>query len=538
MSKILIVEDNQLARQGLCENVKWYENGIEIIAAVENGQEALACIKLNKPDIVITDIIMPFMTGLELAEEILKLYQDIKIIILTAYNEFEYAQKAIKANVFDYLLKPVDYSHLLDTTMNALKEIAKENEIIDQIKKSLPILRENFLIRLAEGFLDHEAMMQEALYLDLQFNNLFYTSILLEFDNSKELRNEIGTNRYQINLYKAMDIVYEELKDMSVWGFQDKNGCLCFIIGFNREEGSIQYELYSKLESIKANILKRCMLITTIGIGCSVNRIEQIEISCQNAKQALDIKFLMGNNQIFFMSDLKALGTSQNEYYPYSIEEHIISKVKTIDHQGVSKCIKQIKEYFKNNYFNKRHCYIVVLGIYMKCVQVLCEIGVKDEDIVDLKINQFKDVESYSTLEEILMWFETALLNICNIIELTRIKGHQNILEHVRNYIKEKYCKEDLGLVEISKHVALSPSYLSAVFKKEMDITLSDYIISMRMEKAKELLCQTDLKINEIGISVGYNNPYYFSSSFKKYSGTSPSQYKIQIRDTSKQRQV
>jgi two-component system response regulator YesN len=527
ISKIMIVEDNASTREGLCENVPWYENNIEVIAALPNGREAIEYLNGHLPDVVITDIVMPIMDGLELTHAIKRDYPDIKVIVLSAYDEFKYAQEAIKIGVFDYVIKPFDYGYLLDTVKRALDEKRQDAALKEQVKKSIPVLREKFFLQLVEEDREDLAFMDDTKYLGLKFDNKQYICVLYEIDNIKQVKRKINIEKYNILLLKITDIILSNFSDVDIWIFRTRSSCLASILGLNDENTfRIDNLLYERLESIRKQIEKKFDVTLSIGVGNIVPHICKVSDSYRKARDVLEYKFLMGNNRIFNSKDTAFTGKTEHAYFPLSIEENLIKKACIGNMNGALECINKLIEYFKSNTVNKGYAKTIVYGLISKMYQKLYESGIKIDNIFMSREKVFKQIQDFDESKQMLTWLKEIVIDICKEVGYSMFQYHKHIIQQVKDFINKTYMKEDCKLNEIARQVGISPTYLSALFKKETAVNISEYILKVRMEKAQELLLFSDLRISDISYRVGYSNQFYFSTCFKKYTGRTPNEFR------------
>lgn len=527
MQKVMIVEDNIATQEGICENINWIEHDIDIIAAKANGYEAIEQLKVTVPDVIITDIVMPIVDGLELIRLVKGGYPDIKVIILSAYEEFEYAQEALKLGVFDYIMKPFDYNQLLNAVLRALDEKKQDDVFKEQVKKSIPVLRDKFLLQLIEEDYDDLVFMDDAKYLGLKFEDSHYICVLFDIDNIKQIKSKMKMEKFNIQLLRINNIISGNFSDMTILIFRIKNNSLAAIIGFGNEDvSSIYYKLYDKLECVRKEVEKSCELTISIGIGSFVSPICNIGQSFRKAQNVLEYKFIMGNNRIFNAKDMELTAANDHIYFPLSIEERFIKKVCFGNIKEATDCINELIEYFKAHNVDGDYIKTTVLGLVTKMFQSLYEWGIKTEKITISRIKIYKEIQELDAITNLFTWLEDLVIKICNEVEACMLQQHQMIVYKAMDFIDRSYMDEELNLNLIAKEVSLSPTYLSGIFKKVTGTNISEYILKIRIEKAQELLRNTDLKISDVSIQVGYSNQFYFSTCFKKYTGQTPNEFR------------
>ena len=204
MNRVMIVDDDAIIRKGLSKNIPWSEVGFEVVGTAADGEEACRLFQETQPDVVISDIKMPFLDGLGLARKILARTNDVKIILLTGYDEFDYAKQALELRVFEYVLKPVDHEYLLECVKRAARELQQEREVRRRVKESLPLLRQHFLSRLIhDQYRTAEEIREEVEFLELPLHAAHYIAVVVKIDDftgNPALKNVAGQEVLKLNL--------------------------------------------------------------------------------------------------------------------------------------------------------------------------------------------------------------------------------------------------------------------------------------------------------------------------------------------------
>jgi two-component system, response regulator YesN len=526
MAKLMIVEDNHVTRQALCRLFKQESNFQDIMEAV-NGRQALDIIPANMPDIIITDIVMPQMDGLALTEKVRTQYPDIKIIILSAYEEFEYAKKALKHGVCDYITKPIDYEQLLECVKKVVDEKNRDDMIKEQVKRSIPAMKENFLIKLVERQEGDHLSMDDAKYLELNFGAPEYFCVILQIDDAESIKKMIKTEKYNVQLYKIIDIISYHLVSHPNWVFRNKYDHIIAIIGTDKDNDRLQYEAVLRiLNNIRLEAEKKCRLTLSIGVGKIKQGIVNINVSFMEAKDVLEYRFSFGNNRLFNAYDLELPKQPGHVQYPMYIQEKLVSKVRLGITKDALAAVEELMKYLEKNNASEDYIKTVILVIVNRLYQTLLEHGFKIDALVDIQKNAFNLIQAFHSSLQLFEWFTTQIEKLCNDAGMKIINHHKVIVQRAVNFIDVNYMRNEIDLNMIAKEVNITSSYLSTMFKKETNENLSDYLLKVRMVKAEELICSQDMKISEISRKVGFSSQFYFSSCFKKYFGQSPAEYK------------
>ncbi|SKA72996.1 two-component system, response regulator YesN [Clostridium sp. USBA 49] len=533
--KLLIVDDEVEVRKGIIEKIDWNFIGFEIVGEAENGKEALEVFEKTLPDVLITDINMPFMNGLELSSIIREKYPTTKIILITGYDEFEYAHKAIKLNVLEYILRPISSSELTEILIKIKNKI--DNEIAEKeniealreyFRKSLPILKEKFLVSLITSTLTKEEIEEKSksYNIDLSGKNYMVSIVSIDFSsNQKDFKEEKELWKFSVlNIVEEIIIKY----NLGV-AFINNETVVIISKSDDYDRNKIIEMNFNALEELRQTIEKFLKFTVTIGIGNLCNDITKLNQSYQNAVAALDYKIFMGNNRIIWIEDIEPKSADKvvfDELKERSLESSI--KVGTLEEisDTIDKLFKEISD-FKVSFKDYQ---IYVMEMLTTILKVARNSDIDINDIFGSNHNLFIELYSLNTIEEVQNWFKNISIKIRNYI----IKGRQDtaneLVEKAKEYVKEHYKESDININKVCTYLHISPNYFSFIFKRETKTTFINYLTHVRMEKAKELLRTTNMKTFEIAENVGYSEPNYFSYSFKKRFNLSPSEYRSSIK--------
>ncbi|WP_127836316.1 response regulator [Clostridium prolinivorans] len=534
--KLLIVDDEVEVRKGIIEKIDWNFIGFEIVGEAENGKEALEVFEKTLPDVLITDINMPFMNGLELSSIIREKYPTTKIILITGYDEFEYAHKAIKLNVLEYILRPISSSELTEILIKIKNKI--DNEIAEKeniealreyFRKSLPILKEKFLVSLITSTLTKEEIEEKSksYNIDLSGKNYMVSIVSIDFSsNQKDFKEEKELWKFSVlNIVEEIIIKY----NLGV-AFINNETVVIISKSDDYDRNKIIEMNFNALEELRQTIEKFLKFTVTIGIGNLCNDITKLNQSYQNAVAALDYKIFMGNNRIIWIEDIEPKSADKvvfDELKERSLESSI--KVGTLEEisDTIDKLFKEISD-FKVSFKDYQ---IYVMEMLTTILKVARNSDIDINDIFGSNHNLFIELYSLNTIEEVQNWFKNISIKIRNYI----IKGRQDtaneLVEKAKEYVKEHYKESDININKVCTYLHISPNYFSFIFKRETKTTFINYLTHVRMEKAKELLRTTNMKTFEIAENVGYSEPNYFSYSFKKRFNLSPSEYRNSIKE-------
>ncbi len=530
MYKMVLVDDEKYVIKGLKDSINWKDQDIQIVGEASNGLSAYKLIKDTKPDIVITDIYMPKMGGLELIEKTLDILPHTKIIILSGFEDFEYAQTAIRKKAFDYILKPIEKDKIVDIIKKAKDQIAKELDNIKnminlkkQLQESLPTLREKYLKHLLEGTLSLNNILEEYNYLNINLQKRNFVIMVIEIDDDQEGRCEELITLGIKNIIK--DSINEVYQGEVVDEYFKK---IVIILNYDKcEKTNIVIEKLEKIgKKIKSSTEKSFDKSLTIGIGRLYEKADYIMDSYKEALEALEYKLFLGKGQIIFYNDVAVKKNNPPVVYPFSKENKIITALNLGDTDNISDYVIDFINFYtkKNNAspeYLKRACLQLIYIILRKLAEwdISLEIVESQEAMVS---NRIKALNSCSELQEYLTKF---FKGIAYHIKDNKHKSNRSTIENACYFIKKNYYK-DISLIDIANYVNLTRTYFASLFKRETGRTVMGYLKEIRINKAKDLLQESNFKIYEVAEKVGYNNSNYFAKVFREHSGVSPNEYR------------
>lgn len=535
MLKVFLVEDEVVMRNGIKNNIPWEQEGFEFVGEASDGELAYPLIKREKPDILITDIRMPFMDGLELSRLVKKELPQIKIIILSGYNEFDYAKTAISIGVTDYLLKPISSAKLLEAVKKVGDMIEKEQ---DNVR-----LMERYEKEMEENILQEKHKLWGALA-----SNRLSTIELLE--KGQRLGMDFTASAYMVFLFKLMQEgdatgCSDELNRASE-KVNSLSGTWKKVLSFDRSpegwafliKGESEAEVLENFAETKRELLNLVAMYPKVeyfgGLGSIVQRIGDIQNSYKEAARAFSSRFFLDANQIADSADMVSLHNEEDGKIDVS---KMLSKKR--EHELVEKFFKNgtveevdsfLDELFQG--IGEQNCKSLLYRQYAVMDLFFCatdflgnlEIGTEELPEECRDINQIveKAGNAQSLRHQIgILFSETMMLR-----DGHSKKKYSKLLEDAKAFIDENYRHDDMSLNMVAAQVNISPSYFSTIFSSEMGQTFVEYLTHVRLEKAKELLMCSNMRTAEIGYEVGYKDSHYFSYIFKKVVGCSPKEYR------------
>lgn len=541
--KVFLVEDEILIREGIKNSIEWEKEGYEFVGEASDGELALPMILKEKPDILITDIRMPFMNGLELSKLVKQELPGTKILILSGYDDFEYAKDAIKVGVTEYLLKPISSSKLLETLQSVSMQISrerKESELRETYQQEMQENTELKKMKLFSRLISGEISLAEALEEGKEFNmNLsarMYQIILFKVQAERlEQERESG------DVYGAVEQMVGDFP--SIYSFQRSvNGWAFLITG--EEEEELRDRMEEFVEKLQTLVRRYSNVEYFGGIGKPVCRLRELSISFWEADKAFASRFTQDMNQIVSGEQLQIVqgndGFETGSYGEVEKAHHVVEKflnngAKEEVASFVDACLGEIPE---NNFKSLMMRQYIIMNIYITvmsfCEKITADAGKVLEDVVLEKRGEElkKAVSTANSKEDMKEYVVHLVEQAIEVRNAASGKRYTDIIQIARNQIESTYMEEDISLNAIAAGVGMSPSYFSSIFSKEMGKTFVEYLTEIRIEKAKELLVCTSMKTSEVGYEVGYKDPHYFSYIFKKILGCSPKEYRAARKGT------
>lgn len=539
--KVFLVEDEMVIRRGIKNSIDWEKEGYIFCGEASDGELAYPMIIKEKPDILITDIRMPFMDGLELCKLVKKELPNIKILILSGYDEFDYAKEAIRLGVTEYLLKPISSGKLLEALNGVSESIRREKEDKDLVRKYMEEMRENtehekqkFFEQMIAGNLSMADALETGKKYEMNLSAGMYNLLLFRFTLGEENRKSgelLGEAEYAIEkLTERLEYVFEFQRGVEGWAF--------LLMADNEEQMS---ERVKELSKDLEEIMKNYSTIAYFGgIGQPVARLRELEESFREAERALAARFTMELNRIISVEDIRM---AQNVDTLDDIEITSfgeIEKTRTMLEKFLNNGAEDEIDEFVDVYINElpeenlksvlmrqyiiMDAYIVMMSFCEKIEGIEGEMQAQSEELK----NSMKTIQ---TLEEIKNYIRMLLKKIIGVRDTISGRRYSDIIEIAKDQIRKTYMSDEISLNTIAAEVVMSPSYFSSIFSKEMGKTFVEYLTEIRMDRAKELLMCSSMKISEIGYEVGYKDPHYFSYIFKKTQNCTPKEFRARGKE-------
>jgi len=535
--RLLIVEDEDWVRERLFKTIDWNDLGISYIDEATNGMEALDKILLSPPDIIITDIRMPLMSGIDLIKEIRQREIASKVVIISGYNEFEYAQKALRLGAIDYLLKPIEDEKIIDCINNCIKQIENENFLSDELNKNKQKIeinkmyeRRNFIDNWVSGFYKtDDEILGEMCTVEINFDFSFIACVVIKPD-VKTISLEQQTWPSRLIQFTLCNVAHEFFSKLGFCIEVSRNELevIC-IIATTKNKLMAESQIKSLAIGIKNMIKKYTNQHITVGIGGFEENLIEIPSSLKEAQRAVSMNKYLGGGNIYDKS-LEKFKIEHIDYTNYKLD----ALINSIHMGNVEVAKESLLRLFNDIELYDLNIKPMKLKIiYMDLFNNIINLGMKnmDESINLFEINYkfFEELSRLQTPFEMYQGLEELLVLIIESKKTNSNCSVRKIMQNILDYIHNNYNKP-INLNHISNKFYFNSTYFCKLFKDETGFTFTRYLMKYRIEKAKEMLLSTNYKIYEIAEIVGYEDSQYFNKLFKVEQGITPVQYRENIK--------
>ena len=511
MYRVIIVDDEPVIRRGLRETIEWDALGLEVAGEAADGAEALKLIREIRPEILITDIRMPEMDGLELIREVKKLDFSIKITILSGYSDYDYLKAAIRLGVDNYLLKPIDNDELISNLKNAVSEIEKEAAISLQIRQGTVLLRSNTLRRLVTGHISPEELKEKAEFLHIPLDAEQYLCAVCS------MNRQIPAGKRE-QFYR--DVIAEKSGGQQM-AFMDSDGNLALLMIFDdapADRNGIQQEL----EALAEKAMREREIPLMIGAGRMAEAADRIRESFESAREALEYGAFLKNGGVIWYDEVPE--TSRAEQIPDRID---YDRIRDTIRRGEQ---ENLKEYLRSEldamtaeagapHHQVRDLIMHIAVRITDCFRTIYGSMNAFREPADFDFARLFSLRSYSDMRS---W----LFQLCDGLFAANhalLGKSTSVVGLAVDYIMEHY-REGVTLRQVAADCHVNTSYLGQIFRKETGSAFTDYVNALRIQEASRLLGDPTLKVYEIAEQVGFTDYHYFLKIFRKVTGKSPTE--------------
>lgn len=524
MYSVFIVDDEPIVLEGIRTTIDWDNSNFSFAGEASDGEIALSMIQEIKPDILITDIKMPFMDGLELSATIRKTQPWIKIIILSGHDEFDYAKKAISIGIEDYLLKPFTSKEIVASLNKAAEEIDKERKQLsditkmqEELKSTERIIQKDFLSGLVHGTIDSSTARQKCHELKLDLLSRYYKIIISRIESTS---GNSQNQKMACSLVNSYSSSWEQ-----TISFFENSTLVCICKGSDQKElDDKSYHIAETIEHI-ATQNPDCKVFTTI--GKTVEHLSMLAESYEDAKKILELSKASTQTRIISSDDFLAEGT---ELLHLKENDPMVERLKYASKNDISIIIDESMNLIKSNPGQFQFVASYLLGDVIFSVSELIESLGGNIQVEKPEILQRNYIDSAIQNAEAFSQALQSILSFALDYRDSKVIGkYQDVILKAKKYIAENYADQNTTLTKVADVVALSPNHFSTIFSQECNTTFIEYLTNVRIENAKRLLRTTDMKGYDIAYECGFSDPHYFSYIFKKNTGLSPREYKTNL---------
>lgn len=530
MYKAIIVDDEDLVRQGLRKHFEWSAYNIEIVADISDGQKALDFVKENPIDLVLTDVLMPYMDGITLAKNLRELYPNIKIIFISGHDDLIYLKKALKVEAVDYILKSVDLDELKDTVSRVVNTMNAENQskknladMENLLNQSFPLLQERLLMTLIRDDIENPEIMKERIdFLNIPLNDeINYCILVVQIQNVYSTFHVLSERERQLTSLQIQNECTEVGKQYSdTICFENKQGEYVMILSLLEDE--YEETLLEVSENLNRRLNGYMNLPVSIGISDRFKGLENIKTSYENASNSISKRYLL-DDALSISVDKYEMNDVLKEFKERA-EKNLQECLSSGNSKQVSEVLQSLFNTIREKFHNDEEQNLMILLLLLPT-----------RIVTDIKINKKSDYSNQrmilekflccANFEEQCILIQKLYFEVATLMSSMSNTYSHTIINQVRKNIEERF-KDQISITELAKEVYLTPTYLCVLFKQVTGTTINDYLTLTRLEKAKKLLSDPYIKLYDVCYEVGYLSPSYFSRLFKKYTGITPSEYR------------
>ena len=542
MLKIFLAEDEVIVRETIKRMIPWEELGFELVGEAADGEMALPLLIRQKPDLLITDIKMPFMDGLTLAKLAKKELPELKIVILSGYDDFNYAKQAISIGVEEYLLKPITKNALIERLSEIRSRYEHEKtqkEYYEKFQREMQVYEKNsnrdFFEALVCGSMDMMEVYKKAEKLGLDIVAEAYNILIFTMNSEEDFSGQKeGYSEWEAESLEMLEDFFSD--NTSAMLFR----CNIFSYGvlIKGQKETIDENTRSCIDEIKKILdRKEQKRQWFVAVGESVERLSKLQKSYHSASRAFSQRYLYGENILYYdemelMENRSGQADTNDNAYLKNVDVNALNPA--ILQKFLSNGLQEETENFVKDYFyaigqepmeSLVFRNYVILNVRFSVLSFLKSLGCDTEEMEPENTEEIL-AESGKNIESAITYAKKMISQAITIRDQNSGNKNRSILKTAVDFIDEHYMDEDISLNTAANVANVSSNHFSALFSQNMGQTFIEYLTTLRMNKAKELLRCTGMRSSEIAGEVGYKDAHYFSYLFKKTQGMTPSEYR------------
>ena len=530
---VRLVDDEEEVIQAIIRKINWEELGFSVVGYADNGIKALEMIEESQPDVVMTDIKMPYMDGMELCSHIRREYPAMKIVLFTGFDEFEYAKEAVHLEVEEYILKPVNSVELINIFTKLkikLDQEISERRSMEKLEhyytESLPLLQANFCSTLIEGRIHEDELQKYLSDYQISLPGPLYCCLVIHMSSS-----QIPENMNSLFLAASVQKQAEDRlgKRWKAKCFPYLGNSVLFAQINNENEIA---ELTDDCDRFCKYVNRMMGTVVTVGIGQVCSQILDLAQSYNAAREAVSYRAVYGASRAI---NIKEIAPKESGEPCFTNDMELLNLFKKIRLNSEEEIVEAVDQYIESISFPLKSLHHVVI---MELVTALFRFSVNNDIAAegvggDIGILYGKLLELEP--DALRKWLTDISLCFSENLVTARSRSTQSFVSKAKEHVRSQYADVQLSLAQICERLGVSNSYFSTVFKKETGKSFVSYVTDYRMEQAARLLIETNEKSYVIAQKVGYTDPNYFSYVFKRKFGVSPSKYRAEHIKSEKQ---
>lgn len=525
---LLLVDDEEEVVQIIIKKMDWEALGFTVVGYASNGVKALEMVEEYQPDVVMTDIKMPYMDGIELTKRIKERYPETKILVFTGFDEFEYAREAVHIGVEEYILKPINAMELSEVFTQLRKKLEQEisekqnMETLQQYyMESLPLLQANFYSTLMEGKITEGELDRYLTDYQISLEGPYYCCLVIHTSVTQAPENMNPVLLDTLVQKQAMERISDRWK-LRHFSYMENGVAIAQL----KEEEEIT-DLTDECDKFCRYAHRILGAVVTVGVGPVCSEILKLPGSYTGAREALSYRVLYGASRAINIGEI--VPQKQTEMAPEYTEEtaHLFKMIRLGDKERIEEAVEQYLGHpsFSGKSLQQHH--VAVMDMISELYRFATNNALPAEEmfgdmrkLCDYLVDLMPDV--------LRRWLTDICFTFSDKLVRARNTSSQTIVSEAKEYIYANYADENLSLDEICRELGVSSSYFSSIFKKETGTSFIGFLTECRMEEAQRLLLETDEKNYVIAGRIGYADPNYFSYVFKRQFGVSPSKFRME----------
>lgn len=526
MYQVLLVDDEPTVLQGLRMVIPWKDIGFEVVGEASNGEEAIEQIEELHPHLVVTDVRMPKMDGISLADWIHEHYPQTAVIIVSGYDEFDYAQSALKAGVSEYLLKPLKRKQWEETLRRVYQQLSrrqKQKEAYERMEQELehyrPVIKNQFLADLAGGNLWEAAPFARLKELGTKLLGAPYYLVCFDSDHPNQ---SLASNGDLLCLYQRDVALHRFLELGPVESFHQENRWYYLVEDTGKICG-FEEALESACREAMEDFYQAAGISMSAGVSLSYESLEELPKARQDCEMALEYRLSGGGENCIFAGQLGALAGGGISFRTENLDT-LVNYLRLLEADKAKAMVKRQFDGLKreNALASQYYClaHLVLLELYH-----LTSINGSDKSLSAVFQGRMSSLSQYKTASRLLSFCQETIDDVLSQLKKQTKETNKEIVGQITSYV-QAHLGEELSLQMVAEHVHVSRNYLCSIFRREFDETFLSYLTRLRMNKAKELLRESRMKTYEIAAAVGYNDYVYFAQVFKKQAGVTTTEYR------------